>query len=105
LRQEGKGLDWAAAEAERFIHKNNVERLAQLIREYPALLSWRGHSGESLLGFATESFGDSGSPDREQAFTRVACAEFILDAGATAEPAIWEGAIRARAKGVLQLLS
>jgi ankyrin repeat protein len=105
LRHEGKGLDWAVAEAERVIHDNHAERLAQLIQEYPALLSWRGDAGESLLGFASESFGDSGDPDREQAFTRIACAEFLLDAGATAEPAIWENAIRARAKGVLQLLS
>ena len=37
-------------------------------------------------------------------FTRIECAEFLLDAGATVEPAIWEGAISARAKGVLQLL-
>jgi hypothetical protein len=37
-------------------------------------------------------------------FTRIECAEFLLDAGATVEPAIWEGAIRARAEGVLQLL-
>ena len=50
LRQEGKGLEWAAAEAERAIHDNSVERLTQLVREYPALLSWRGDSGESLLG-------------------------------------------------------
>jgi len=105
IRLEGKGLEWAAAEAERAIHGNNVERLAQLIREYPALLSWRGHSGESLLGFATDSFGDSGDPYREQMFTRLECAEFLLDAGAIANPAIWENAIRARAKGVLQLLS
>ena len=27
LRLEGKGLEWAAAEAERAIHDNNVERL------------------------------------------------------------------------------
>ena len=101
LRLEGKGLEWAAAEAERAIHDNQVERLAQLVREYPALLSWRGDSGESLLGFATGSFGDSGDPYREKMFTRLECAEFLLDAGATAEPAIWEGAIRARAKGVL----
>jgi hypothetical protein len=105
LRQEGKGLDWAVAEAERIIHDNDLELLAQLIREYPALLSWRGDAGESLLEFATGSFGDSGVSDREQAFTRIRCAEFLLDAGAPAEPAIWEGAIRARAKGVLQLLS
>src|SRR5215472_941580 len=105
LRQEGGGLEWAAAEAERAIHENNVDRLAQLVREYPALLSWRGDSGESLLSFATGSFGDSGDPFREQRFTRIECAEFLLDAGATAEPAIWEDAIRARARGVLQLLS
>jgi len=105
LRQEGKGLEWAAAEAERAIHDNSVERLAQLVREYPALLSWRDDSRKTLLQFATESFGDSGAPNREQAFTRIECAEFLLDAGAAAEPAIWEGAIRSRAKGVLQLLS
>ena len=58
-----------------------------------------------MLGFATGSFGDSGDPYREQMFTRLECAEFLLDAGAAANPAIWEDAIRARAKGVLQLLS
>lgn len=105
LRQEGKGLEWAVAEAERTIHDNNVERLSQLLQEYPALLSWRGDSRESILSLATGSFGDSGEPSREEAFTRIKCAEFLLDAGATVEPAIWEGAIRARAKGVLQLLS
>jgi hypothetical protein len=105
IRPEGKGLEWAAAEAERAIHGNNAERLAQLIREYPALLSWRDDRGESLLGFATGSFGDSGDPYREKMFTRLECAEFLLDAGAIANPAIWEGAIRARARGVLQLLS
>jgi hypothetical protein len=59
----------------------SVERLAQLIREYPALLSWRGDSGESLLGFATGSFGDSGDPYREQMFTRLECAEFLWTLG------------------------
>ena len=84
LRQEGKGLEWAAAEAERAIHDNSVERLTQLVQEYPALLSWRGDPEESLLGFATGSFGDSGAPNTEQSFTRIECAEFLLDAGATA---------------------
>ena len=104
LRLEGKGLEWAAAEAERAIHDNKVERLRQLVQEYPALLLWRDDSGESLLGFATGSFGDSGDPYREKMFTRIDCAEFLLDAGSTVEPAIWERAINARAKGVLQLL-
>ncbi len=105
LRQEGTGLEWAVAEAERAIHDNSVERLTQLVREYPALLSWRGDSGESLLGFATGSFGDSGDPYREQMFTRLECAEFLLDAGAIAHPEIWQDAIRARSRGILQLLS
>jgi hypothetical protein len=105
LRLEGKGLEWAVAEAERTIHENNVERLSHLLQEYPALLSWRGDSGESILSLATGSFGDSGEPSREQAFTRIECAEFLLDAGAAVEPRIWTNAIRARARGVLQLLS
>jgi hypothetical protein len=105
LRAEGRGLEWAAAEAERIIHDNNLDRLAQLIQEYPALLSWRGDSGETLLGFATGSFGDSGDPNRERAFTRIECAECLLERGAAIDPEIWEGAIRARAKGVLQLLA
>jgi hypothetical protein len=105
LRLQGKGLEWAAAQAERAIHDNSVKRLTQLVREYPVLLSWRGDSGDSLLGLAAGSFGDSGDPYREQMFTRLECAEFLLDAGAIANPAIWEDAIRARAKGVLQLLS
>src|SRR5882724_10105942 len=77
LRLEGKGLEWAATEAERAIHDNQVERLRQLVHEYPALLSWRDDSGESLLGFATGSFGDSGDPYREKMFTRIDCAEFL----------------------------
>ena len=105
LRLEGKGLEWAVAEAERLIHDNNVERLSQLVHEYPALLSWRGDSGESILSLATGSFGDSGEPSREQAFTRIVCAEFLLEAGVAVEPAIWQNAIRARAKAVLLLLS
>jgi len=104
LRLEGKGLEWAAAEAERAIYDNKVERLRQLLQEYPALLLWRDDTGESLLGFATGSFGDSGDPYREKMFTRIDCAEFLLDASSTVEPAIWEGAISDRAKGVLQLL-
>src|ERR1700756_417531 len=40
LRRLGKGLAWAAVEAGSAIHGNDVERLRQLIAEYPALLSW-----------------------------------------------------------------
>ncbi len=58
-----------------------------------------------MLQFSTASFGDSGSTYREQMFTRLECAEFLLTAGASVEPAIWEGAMRACAKGMLQLVS
>ena len=34
----GQGLEWAAAQARRIIHDNDVERLKQLLAEYPALL-------------------------------------------------------------------
>ena len=68
----GNGLEWAAAQARRVIHDNDVERLKQLLAEYPALLSWQGddwdHGG--LLGFATGAYGDAGDPEREQWFTR-----------------------------------
>src|SRR6476469_1405779 len=55
----GKGLEWAATQARRVIHDNDVERLQQLIFEYPALLSWQDdddHGG--VLGFATGAYGD-----------------------------------------------
>ena len=38
----GDGLGWAVAQARRVIHDNDVERLKQLLTEYPALLSWHG---------------------------------------------------------------
>ena len=37
----GKGLEWAVTQARRVIHDNDVERLEQLLAEYPALLSWK----------------------------------------------------------------
>ena len=37
----GNDLEWAASQAQRIIHDNDVERLKQLLVEYPALLSWQ----------------------------------------------------------------
>src|SRR5688572_31988324 len=37
----GKGLEWAITQAKRVIHDNDVERLRQLLAEYPTLLSWK----------------------------------------------------------------
>src|SRR6185436_2186145 len=55
----GAGLEWAAAQARRAIHDNDVERLKQLLAESPALLSWHGDDEDGgLLGMATSSYGD-----------------------------------------------
>jgi hypothetical protein len=100
----GHGLEWAAAQARRVIHDNDLERLKQLLAEYPALLSWRDdddHGG--VLGFATGAYGDAGDPEREKWFTRVECAELLIDAGAIVMPSVCEGLLQSRAKGLLQL--
>jgi len=100
----GSGLEWAAAQARRVIHDNDVERLKQLLAEYPALLSWQGNdSNGGLLGIATSSYGDSFDPNREQIFTRAACAELLIDAGAVVTPSVCDGLIESRARGLLQL--
>ncbi|HEX2454982.1 MAG TPA: ankyrin repeat domain-containing protein [Vicinamibacterales bacterium] len=100
----GKGLEWAVTQARRVIHDNDVERLKQLLAEYPALLSWHGDDdGGGLLGIATGAYADSFDPDREQVFTRAACAELLIDAGAVVTPSVSEGILRSRARGLLQL--
>src|SRR5436189_5838801 len=61
----GRGLDWAAAQARRIIHDNDVERLQHLLAEYPALLSWHADDDDGgLLGMATGAYGDAGDPER-----------------------------------------
>jgi hypothetical protein len=100
----GRGLKWAVSEARRMIHDNDVEGLRQLLAEYPALLSWKADENDGgLLGMATDSFGDSGDPFREQHFTRKACAELLLDAGAVFAPSVCDGLINSRARGLIDL--
>jgi hypothetical protein len=102
----GQGLQWAAGQARRVIHDNDVERLKLLLAEFPALLSWHGHDWDSkggLLGIATGAYADAFDPDRERTFTRAACAELLIDAGAVVMPSVCEGIIESRARGLLQL--
>jgi len=100
----GKGLEWSVLQARRVIHDNDVERLKQLLAEYPALLSWRADVDDSgLLGMATGAYGDAGTPEREKWFTRAASAEALIDAGAIVRPSVCEGILQSRAKGLLQL--
>lgn len=100
----GKGLEWAVSEARRRIHDNDVEGLRRLLAEYPDLLSWRSDESDGgLLGMAANSYGDSGDAFREEHFTRLGCAELLLDAGAIVAPPVCEGLIRSRAKGLIDL--
>jgi hypothetical protein len=100
----GNGLEWAAAQARRVIHDNDVERLKQLLAEYPALLSWHADDDDGgLLGMATGAYGDAGDSERERWFTRAACAELLIDAGAVVTPSVCDGLIVSRARGLLQL--
>jgi len=100
----GNSLEWAAAQARRVIHDNDVERLKQLLTEYPALLSWHDDEDDrGLLGFATGAYGDAGDSAREGWFTRGACAELLIDAGAIVMPSVCEGLLQSRAKGLLHL--
>src|SRR5262245_33519342 len=114
-KRQGKGLEWAVAQARRVIHDNDVERLKQLLAEYPGLLSWHGDDIEhtegilvegaeaGLLGIATDSYGDSFDAFNEQHFTRAACAELLIDAGAVVMPSVCDGILSSRARGLLQL--
>jgi len=97
-------LEWAVGQANRIIHNNGVERLKQLLAEYPALLSWRADKEAlGLLGMATGAYGDAGDPQREQWFTRGACAEVLIDAGAVVVPSVCESILQSRARGLLEL--
>lgn len=100
----GTGLEWAVGQARRVIHDNDVERLERLLAEYPALLSWKDDDDDGgLLGMATSAYGDAGDAQREQWFTRRACAELLIDAGAVVTPPVCEGLLHSRARGLLEL--
>jgi hypothetical protein len=100
----GRVLEWAVSEARRCIHDNDIEGLRQLLAEYPALLTWRANENDAgLLGMATDSYGDSFDAAREQVFTRAACAELLIDAGAVVAPSVLESLIFSRTKGLLDL--
>ncbi len=105
-RRLGKGLAWAVTQARRVIHDNDVERLKELLAEYPALLSWQDDDADGgLLAMATSAYGDAGDAQREQWFTRGACAELLIDAGAIVAPSVCEGILQSRAQGLLELFS
>jgi hypothetical protein len=102
----GRGLVSAVTQARRVIHDNDVERLKQLLADYPTLLSWQADkNGRGVLGMATSAYAlDVGrNAERERDFTRAACAEPLIEAGAVVAPSVCEDILESRAHGLLEL--
>ncbi|HEX7087109.1 MAG TPA: hypothetical protein VF198_12135 [Vicinamibacterales bacterium] len=104
-RRLGRDLEWALGQARRVIHDNDVDGLRQLVADYPALLRWRADETDGgLLGMAASPYAfDVGNPQRERDFTRAACAEVLIDAGAVVAPSVCESLLQSRARGLLAL--
>jgi hypothetical protein len=100
-KRTGQGLIWAAGEAKRAIHADDRARLEALLAQEPALLGFRDHEGATLLTFAAEAFG----PGREEAFTRRACAELLIERGAQVDPVLVQNVLMMRSRGMLELLA
>jgi hypothetical protein len=101
-KRTGNALEWAATQAQRAIHDNDLEKLKQLLAEHPALLAWQGTPG-GLLGFAVDAYGDAFDSERERNFTRRECAELLIDAGVTVYPSVLDSLLHSRARGMLRL--
>jgi hypothetical protein len=100
----GNGLEWAAAQAQRAIHDNNIVTLKRVLAENPALLSWQGDERhQSLLEMATGAYGDAFGAEREHWFTRATCAELLIERGAIVMPRVAEGILQSRAVGLLHM--
>jgi hypothetical protein len=101
----GRSLEWAASQARIAIHNEDYERLGALLAEYPALVSWRSESGQTLLADTTSYALDTSDPERERIYTRPVAAEMLIDAGATVERSTWEHVIWTGGRGMLHLLA
>ena len=103
LKRTGEGFTWAIAQAQRAIHDNDVERLKELLAEYPGLISWHDRDG-TLLNATTAWAMDVSDPAREEQFYRPACAELLIDAGAMIDSAWLQRILDTGAAGMLRLL-
>jgi hypothetical protein len=101
----GNAVEWAASQAKVAIHDQDDERLRTLLAEYPALVSWRDESDQTLLDSTTSYAMDCSDPERERIYTRPVAAERLIDAGATVDRKTWDHVIRTGASGMLHLLA
>jgi len=98
-------LERAASQAKVAILNQEHEWLRTLLAEYPALVSWRDESDQTLLDSTTSYAMDCSDPERERTYTRPVAAERLIDAGATVDRKTWEHVIRTGAAGMLHLLA
>jgi hypothetical protein len=75
------------------------------LAEYPALVSWRDESDQTLLDSTTSYAMDCSDPERERIYTRPVAAERLIDAGATVDRKTWDHVIRTGASAMLHLLA
>lgn len=104
-KRVGSGLEWAASQARVAIHNEDHERLRTLLADYPALVSWRDESDQTLLDSTTSYAMDCSDPERERTYTRPVAAEMLIDAGATVERKTLTHVIRTGASGMLHLFA
>jgi hypothetical protein len=104
-RRLGRGLSWAGAQARAAIQDRDDSRLRELLAEYPALVSWRGEDGSTLVNACGSYAMDCSDPERERTFNRPEALEMLIDAGAVVPPSAWEHVINTGASGMLRLLS
>ncbi len=104
-KRAGRGLEWAASQAQVAIHDEQYERLRALLLEYPALVSWRDENGRMLLDSTTSYAMDCLEPERERTYTRPVAAEMLIDAGATVERNTWTHVLQTGSSGMLRLLA
>ncbi|HEX2339707.1 MAG TPA: ankyrin repeat domain-containing protein [Vicinamibacterales bacterium] len=101
----GHAIESAASQARVAIQNEDHERLRALLAEYPALVSWRSETGETLLDATTSYAMDCSDPERERIYNRPVAAEMLIDAGATVDRSTWEHVIKTGAAGMLHLLA
>ena len=106
MSSSDSGLDQAARQAREAIEANQVDELRQLISEHPGLLTWRDlESDGKVLLQATTSYANFPGADNEDLWTRRACAELLLDAGALVDPRVPLRLINTGAHGMLELFA
>jgi len=101
----GRGLAWAFAQAKVAMHDQDHDRLGALLREYPAVVSWRDENGDTLSSAIAPYALDVSDPERERTYTRPRAAEMLIDAGMVVERETWEYLIHTGASGMLHLLA